>query len=344
MQTQCPYCETQFRITEEQYQIADGLVRCGVCNKTFNAFEVSQDDAQLPIDQAVYHPVKHENKSNEQDAQQPVSNSTATLISAEKNDLAEHHNELIEEFPISEDRAASLTTTDDSLNYSLSNPFENENSEGRPKAQDTIDDTDTNPDNNYSEKHEVEFDLFQTEDEDALSPDLSHSIVPEECIAESSHAVLTGVLWSVAILFLTLTLVAEYIWFNRNQLIQIPQAKPWVESFCQLTNCEVAALRDPAQIELVTRNIYSHPNQKNTLIVAVTLINHANFAQPYPLMQIDFSDVRGGVIAARRFNAQTYLQTPKEQLRLLAPEASSSFTMMIHDPGKQAMTYEFSFL
>jgi len=375
MQTQCPHCDTQFRITEEQYQIADGLVRCGVCNETFNAFEVNQDDAQLPIEPTVDNLVKNDDESNEQYTQQTVSSSTAMFISSEEDDSTEHHNELIEESLVLDEHTASLVTSDDPLNSPFNNPFENaassstteepftsfenEDNEDRPKAQDTANDTDshqhgndvndetsanTSLDDKHPEKHETEFDLFQTEDAETLSPDLRHSIVPEECITKNSHAVFTGVLWSVAILFLTFTLVAEYIWFNRNQLIQIPQAEPWVERFCQLTNCEIAALRDPAQIELVTRNIYSHPNQKDALIVAVTLVNHANFAQPYPLMQIDFSDVRGGVIAARRFNAQTYLQTPKEQLRLLAPEATSSFTMVIQDPGKQAMTYEFNFL
>ena len=39
LQTQCPNCETRFRVTDEQLSIAGGKVRCGSCMKVFNAIE-----------------------------------------------------------------------------------------------------------------------------------------------------------------------------------------------------------------------------------------------------------------------------------------------------------------
>ena len=39
LQTQCPNCQTRFRVTEEQLGIAKGKVRCGNCMKVFNAIE-----------------------------------------------------------------------------------------------------------------------------------------------------------------------------------------------------------------------------------------------------------------------------------------------------------------
>ena len=33
LQTQCPNCQTRFRVTEEQLGIAKGKVRCGNCMK-----------------------------------------------------------------------------------------------------------------------------------------------------------------------------------------------------------------------------------------------------------------------------------------------------------------------
>ena len=35
--TQCPFCKTHFRLTQEQLQAAAGNVRCGACLKVFNA-------------------------------------------------------------------------------------------------------------------------------------------------------------------------------------------------------------------------------------------------------------------------------------------------------------------
>ncbi|QSP95167.1 zinc-ribbon domain-containing protein [Marinobacter salinisoli] len=39
LQTQCPKCETRFRVTDEQLSVARGKVRCGNCMSIFNAIE-----------------------------------------------------------------------------------------------------------------------------------------------------------------------------------------------------------------------------------------------------------------------------------------------------------------
>jgi predicted Zn finger-like uncharacterized protein len=49
--TQCPHCETTFRITHEHLQIAGGAVRCGACYQVFHAGEhivQTSEDAENP--------------------------------------------------------------------------------------------------------------------------------------------------------------------------------------------------------------------------------------------------------------------------------------------------------
>ncbi len=150
--------------------------------------------------------------------------------------------------------------------------------------------------------------------------------------------------WSLAILVFTATLFAEYVWFNRNELMSDPQLRPLVTQFCEVANCDTMNLREPAKIEMTTRNIYSHPNVKNALMISGTLVNHALFEQPYPDMLIDFSDVRGEVIASRIFTPEHYMQIKFDSLKLMPPETPVDFNMEIQDIGNDAMTYEFSFL
>ena len=35
--TQCPHCQTSFRVTHHQLSVARGVVRCGQCLQVFNA-------------------------------------------------------------------------------------------------------------------------------------------------------------------------------------------------------------------------------------------------------------------------------------------------------------------
>ena len=193
---------------------------------------------------------------------------------------------------------------------------------------------------------EDDFDFF----DEASNESLSH-VVPDRFrdTHVQSHTVISTLLWSAGILLLTTTLLIEYVWFNRDQFDQVPELQALIEKFCQQVDCKDITTRDPAKIELVSRNVYSHPNKKNALMVNVTMKNNADFAQPYPVLQIEFSDIRGGTVAARRFLPAEYLpvegqQADAEQSSILQPDTSSSITMEIQDPGKQAMTYEFNFL
>jgi len=46
MYTRCPHCDTYFRVTREQLQISSGQVRCGRCERVFDAFATLS--SQLP--------------------------------------------------------------------------------------------------------------------------------------------------------------------------------------------------------------------------------------------------------------------------------------------------------
>ena len=86
----------------------------------------------------------------------------------------------------------------------------------------------------------------------------TRSVMPDEFrhISEpstSSHLATTA--WSFGIVFLLFTLVAEYAWFNRNQLAKNPEYQPWISQFCETTGCTLTPLRKPDLIEMVNRNV-----------------------------------------------------------------------------------------
>ena len=311
MQTQCPHCDTRFRVTETQVNAADGFVRCSVCEEVFNAFEVAEqhEHQQSLLDQ----PALYEQSSNEETDQTEDSTESGTS----------HINSTPE--PAEDD------SPQNEANEAIEEPAANETADTDDLRKDT-------------------FDFFAEDDDESLS-----HVVPEQfkkTHAADSGSFISNLLWGVGALLLTATLGIEYAWFNRDQLNRIPQLQAWTEQLCQHVECKDIAMRNPAKIKLIARNVYSHPNEKNALMVDITMKNQADFAQPYPIMQIRFSDVRGGDVAARRFLPGEYLpagirgeiQQADSQQALFEPDTNMSFTMEIQDPGKQAMTYEFDFL
>jgi predicted Zn finger-like uncharacterized protein len=181
---------------------------------------------------------------------------------------------------------------------------------------------------------------------EAFHSGTSDDNVPDTFRIESpagTYSMLATVSWSLAILLLIAALAAEYIWFNQPELMLDPRLEPVTAKLCELTDCKHLQLRDVSKIEMVSRNVYTHPNEKDALMVSTTLVNHANYEQPFPDVQIDFSNVRGELVASRRFIPEEYLQTDSEQLIPLQPGNPITFGLEIVDPGKEAITYEFSF-
>ena len=47
--TRCPYCQTTFRVVQDQLKIYNGVVRCGACQQIFNGVEqLIEQPAAMP--------------------------------------------------------------------------------------------------------------------------------------------------------------------------------------------------------------------------------------------------------------------------------------------------------
>ena len=267
MQTQCPQCATQFRVTESQINIADGYVRCGVCEEVFNV------------------------------------------------------NEVVNKTSLEDDHQASLADNSHADKHSLET-------------------------GNYGAQKDT-FDFFGNNNNELMD-----HVVPEkfrESQPSNSPSAASTIFWGIGVLLLTATLFIEYVWFNRDQFIRIPEIQAEIEKLCQTFDCTYLTMRNPAKIELLTKNIFSHPGEKDILMVKATMKNNARFSQPYPVMSINFSDIRGNMVASRHFLPNEYLsleyqQSDNKQQSLLPPDTSTNVTLEIQDPGKQAIAYEFDFL
>ncbi len=150
-------------------------------------------------------------------------------------------------------------------------------------------------------------------------------------------------LWFLAALLLIGIGLAQYAWYERLQLLQHTHTRPWFELACQYLHCQLPEPRDVTRMELTRKNIYSHPNDKQSLMVSGSIINQAEFAQDFPLLELRFENIRGEIIAARRFKPAEYLDLPADQIAKMESATAVAFTLEITDPGAEVVSYEFRF-
>lgn len=149
--------------------------------------------------------------------------------------------------------------------------------------------------------------------------------------------------WLTTLLILSLILVSQATYFKRNDLAEINMLRPWLQNFCQLLRCDIKLRRDTDQIHIISREIRSHPRYKNALLIKLTLRNDAPFIQPWPTLQLSFSDINNQTIARRNFLPADYLPENSKHSTGMIPQKPILAQLVLIDPGKEAVNFVFDF-
>jgi len=279
MFTECPTCNTVFRVLPAQLQVAGGKVRCGECLAVFDAREYLREDLEEPPESTPPPPAEEHGDATLPLELPPPAAETAPLPPAMAAEPA------------------------------------------------------------MEQEPQVEPDDIPRPEPIPVEPSLPHGfdtlVLPPENPRPRGR-------WFVASVLLLLLLLGQYLWFNRNALVEIPALRPVVEALCTLPGCELAPRNDPTAFELTGRAVQSHPSYAGALVIDATFINRSDLPRPYPVLELLFTDPEGEPLASRRFLPQEYLgQAPQE---LLAPGAEAHVALEVLDPGDLAVGYEFRFL
>lgn len=170
-------------------------------------------------------------------------------------------------------------------------------------------------------------------------------IVPPELRQQTpTSSTLVKSIWSLGILCLTIAASVQLIYFKRAELTRNAELRPYLISFCKVANCEIPELKDIRRLELATKNVYSHPNVDNALMITAVIINQASFSQQFPSLQVSFTNLVGDIVMARQFKPSEYLNTSEDKLSDMQPGLPIQIILEVIDPGKNATAYEFSFI
>lgn len=180
---------------------------------------------------------------------------------------------------------------------------------------------------------------------DAGAPTVPPQPLLEELQAEETGGGGRRLLWFLLSLPLILLLVLQYAYFNLDTLAQRPALRPALVQLCAVAECQVPLLRAPRQVKLVERDIRSHPDSRDILLVQATLVNEAGFTQAFPVIELVLHDITGHPIAGRRFLPDEYLVDPSLSLKQgFASNSSVTVVLELVDPGAEAVGFEFNFL
>src|SRR5690606_34811920 len=114
--------------------------------------------------------------------------------------------------------------------------------------------------------------------------------------------------WGGLSLAALLVLTGQYLVFNFDSLARTPAWRPLYAGACDLLGCALPNPSDVSKLRGTNLIVRTHPQVPDALVVDAILFNHADYQQPFPVIELSFSSLRGQPVASRRFLPAEYLR------------------------------------
>ncbi len=351
MITRCPGCLTVFRLSADHLKMAHGQVQCGLCNLQFDAIENLLDEATLtpPLPASPEMSPAHEEPAPKEmpewaydDLPSPVTE-TADAPEPDDDESLRIAVEALEEH----DADLAIREFEEEL-------------EALKRVQEVVEERPVVPEEERAETMRVvppvptEDSLRREPDADEiLLSDLPHVGVDRDDVEalrsylrESAERDRAGSpWWGVASALLLIVLLGQAAWYQRERIFgYLPGLHARWQAWCEGKSCALPQRRDIGLLHVVSRDVRDHPQFKDALLVNATIVNDADFTQPYPVVELTLFDQAGVALGVRRFEPREFLDVSVDIDAGMRPRQSIYVVLEIAGTSSEAVSFEFKFL
>jgi len=150
--------------------------------------------------------------------------------------------------------------------------------------------------------------------------------------------------WTLATVLLAVLTFVHIAWTFRQPLLENPRISSWFKQNDSVKAEQQGFLKDPQQIQLVSRDMHTHPTRSGILVLSLTFVNLAQHSQKFPELEITLMDAANQPVAQRRLQPVEYLRPGADIQAGLAADVYLPVLLELGDPGDQAVGFEIRFL
>lgn len=351
MYTQCPECDTIFRVTATVLRTAQGQVRCGVCDATFDALRSLMDDIESGVNAASASRIHVET-----DPTPPVDRPapTAPYLPATTVPLVP-----FEESGAANEWWATPVTTElpDYLRFPIADTFPtNPTGDGPSDGELAVDLAPAaGPSNTALETaRAVTADRYPTH---ARADGADHDIpvmardeadlppLPLDEVDRQAHAAAPPSadryrpLGKLVGMLLVLALAAQWVDHERGRLATVPSWQGPLTVAYGWIGRPLEPAWDLTAYDLRNWHAETQP-ESQTVRLRARLINRGHATQPWPLLRLTFEDRYGGTLARRDFNPSEYLPGHPANPPPFRPGTTVDADLTLSDPGSAVAGFE----
>ena len=166
----------------------------------------------------------------------------------------------------------------------------------------------------------------------------------EDSEPEPPNAEPVQLVWVVSTALLVLLTLVNITWTFREPLVNSPRINTWMKQTGWLQVEQQGLLKDPQQIQLISRDMHTHPTRSGILVLSLTFVNLAQHSQVFPELEITLMDAANQPVAQRQFHPVDYLRPGADTRAGIAADVFLPVLLELGDPGELAVGFEIRFL
>jgi predicted Zn finger-like uncharacterized protein len=364
MFTQCPECETTFRVTAAMLKAAQGHVRCGRCEAVFDALaylkesdaeETGETEEELTLEDEETTESTMEFDLTEDDLGKIfVVEETPTLkrpgadaepAPARPAEDAEYEIDDVE----AEGGPVEVITLEGDHVETTSGVFVEQKTTSRVAKVESRRESEARIDAEVQREIEDAFATDPNTTAEFVLPSGKRIILNKEKDQVDVGEVLPRARksepipnsrWLVGSAVLGVLLLVQIVHVNRQSLVRNPVIGPAVGGLYAAIGSELSPDWDVSAYELRQWGAGPDPETRGALRVRASLLNSADHAQPYPLLRLTLQDRFGSNVGSRDLEPNEYLHGEPGSNQLLGAGQRIDAEIKIVDPGQDAVGFE----
>jgi predicted Zn finger-like uncharacterized protein len=362
--TQCPHCQTTFRVAHDQLKLRAGLVRCGACKQIFNGIEnllrpvdiasppVSTSPPPAPPPESPAAPdismqVATVAPDEISDVPEEPSGATAPFASAveaqDKPDEAPAGTAIPPEPEEADNPLLRMTLMD----FTHAAQKTSDANTGQATEQGTdqpdpleraIDDLQRKPWRSVENTDEVDPEtdpLDRADDVEYEEP----SFVRQGRRSQQIDRVLR-IGMAIVLPFLLIAALAQSAYTFRDRLAAwFPQTKPLLSQACAYIGCQIGLPMQIESVSIESSELQALAANQNTFSLVALLRNRGETVQAWPSIELTLNDTNEKALARRIIMPRDYLPSPQEINKGFAPKSEQSIKLFFELAQLKAAGY-----
>lgn len=353
--TQCPHCQTTFRVAHDQLKLRAGLVRCGACKQIFNGIEnlLRPEDLEQAVGRPAHDIPRPPTPEPKPEPTPPIQEKPAPSVDFDLGDLSATEPEPATETPatpkVFPDSSDSTLAEAEKEEFETSPPAEEPQKDdpllrmtlmdiAHERREPVIEASPEEPGTGEADPIEQALDDLETKpwrreqdaaelaDGDALDQAEAADYEEPSFVKQGRRKQRIGqalqMFMAIGSVFLFIGLIAQGGYVFRDQIAAwFPASKQALLNACSKLGCQVGL---PAQIESVSiesSELQTLAPDANTFALTVLLRNHGATAQAWPNIELTLNDNNEKPIARRVFVPREYLSEPTDAKKGFGPRS-----------------------